>query len=90
MSKQKDTPIKLPLQPFQNYLLKRSTEFENLALLSSVLEISEKRLSSYINGYRIEKGKKKYINQISIDVPDKCAVKLGDHLRDIFPDLYDF
>ncbi len=87
----KEKPRMLPIHNFQEWLDKQVAEdkYRSIYNLSKIIGVSNKSLETYKSG-RTYGENSKPITKISIDIVDKCAVRCGYHISEIYPDYYEW
>lgn len=87
----REKKLSLPLDPFTDYLERKIKQYGNKTELCEILGFNSRKMEGYLTGINTDKRvKKKTIDDVDIDTVDRTAIRLGDHLMDIMPDLYNF
>lgn len=77
----------VPAQPFRMWLANRVQEY-SVSNVAATLGISQRRVRTIIDGYYWQRGKKYPVKNLTLDFVDNALVAFGDHLMDLYPDLY--
>lgn len=87
----KEQPRQLELIQFQKWIdyQIKPDKYGSINNLSVCIGMSNKTLEGYKLGKRYGK-RGGEINTVSIDVVDKSAIAVGQHISDIYPDYYDW
>lgn len=80
----------IPIETFQIYLNDKIRRHGSKEAVARKIGTSASRLEEYLTGVRKDKRTvTKEITCIKIDVADRIAIKLDDHLIDVDPSLYE-
>jgi hypothetical protein len=79
----------VPLEAMQGYLMSKVEKFPSEDALRRECGLSRAKWEQIITGTHTDsRVKDKKITEIPIQIADEVAVRLGDHLMDVYPPLY--
>ena len=80
----------IPIEVFQVYLNEKIEKYGSKEAVAIRMGISTRRLNEFLTGVRTDsRAKSGTITKVSINVADRIAIKMGDHLIDIDESLYE-
>lgn len=77
--------LQLPIETFQKYLMEKKIDYKSDQKLAEALGMSARRLGCILSG---KDTSGRAMNTVHVDTVDRSAINLGEHLKDVYPELY--